>query len=149
MTDIFDSSNFMPHGHCYLWSKEIVSLHVISDSLIVLSYYSIPILLIYFVFKKQNIPFNWLFLMFAIFIFACGTTHLMEIINVWRSEYFLSGMIKLFTGIISMTTVGAMGYLIPRVFSAKSQGIFLMSTNQLRDEITRLKNENEKLRKKL
>jgi hypothetical protein len=115
MSELF-SSGFMPHGHCYLWKPEIVWLHVISDLVIVLAYYSIPLLLIYVVYKaKGAIPMNWLFVLFAIFILACGTTHVMEIVNVWKSEYFISGIIKAITGIVSILTALAMLPVLPKV----------------------------------
>jgi len=73
------SSDFLPHGFCYLWSPNIVWLHAVSDGLITFSYYVIPILLIHFVRKRRDLPFHWMFVMFGVFIFGCGTTHLMEI----------------------------------------------------------------------
>ena len=48
------TSDFMGHGYCYLWRPEIVWLHVGSDALITLAYYSIPISLIYFVRKRRD-----------------------------------------------------------------------------------------------
>jgi hypothetical protein len=36
------SSDFMPHGYCYLWKPEIVWLNAISDGTITLAYYLIP-----------------------------------------------------------------------------------------------------------
>ena len=54
------SSDFMPHGACYMWRPEIVWLHATSDTLIALSYYLIPIVLIYFVRKRIDLPFNWI-----------------------------------------------------------------------------------------
>ena len=77
------SSDFMPHGACYLWRPEIVWLHATSDTLIALSYYLIPIVLIYFVRKRTDLPFNWIFMMFGVFILACGTTHVMEVWTLW------------------------------------------------------------------
>jgi hypothetical protein len=73
------SSDFMPHGHCYFWNPEIVWLHATSDGLIALSYYFIPLMLIYFVRKRRDLAFGWMFVMFGIFILGCGTTHLMEV----------------------------------------------------------------------
>src|SRR2546427_3321315 len=75
---LLDSDGFMPHGHCYLWRSDLVLLHVISDSLIALAYASIPITLVYFVRKRQDLPFNWVFLAFGVFIISCGMTHVME-----------------------------------------------------------------------
>lgn len=108
--------SFMPHGHCYLWEPQIVWLHVISDTIIALSYFSIPILLILVVYKtKSKIPMDWLFVCFAIFILACGTTHLMEIVNIWKTEYVLSGIIKAITAIASLVTAIAMIPVLKKV----------------------------------
>lgn len=127
MLNFFDTSRFMPHGHCYLWDPTILWLHIISDAVITFSYYSIPIMLIYFIFKKRRIPFNWLFLMFALFIFACGTTHLMEIINVWKAEYPLAGVIKMFTAIVSLMTAVSLIKILPKILDSEEKGNLLQT----------------------
>ena len=48
--------------------------------------------------------FGWMFLCFAVFIIACGTTHLMEIWNVWHGNYWLSGGVKAVTAMASVPT---------------------------------------------
>ncbi|HSY90308.1 MAG TPA: PAS domain S-box protein [Candidatus Binatus sp.] len=111
------SSNFMPHGYCYLWDPRILWLNVISDGLIALSYYTIPVILIYFISKNRDIPFNRIFWMFGTFILACGTTHLMEIWNVWHGNYMLAGVIKGITAAVSVLTAGMLIPLVPKVMS--------------------------------
>lgn len=69
------SSDFMPHGYCYLWKPGLVWLHAVSDSLIALAYFSIPVTLFYFIRRRRDLPFNWMFLCFGLFILACGSTH--------------------------------------------------------------------------
>jgi hypothetical protein len=64
------SSDFMPHGFCYLWDPRIVWLHVISDGLIALSYYCISIFLIYFIRQNRDRSFNRVFWMFGAFILS-------------------------------------------------------------------------------
>jgi hypothetical protein len=54
--NFFSSGAFIPHGHCYLWNTNLVWLHLISDALIALAYYSIPTTLFYFVRKRQDLP---------------------------------------------------------------------------------------------
>ena len=88
------SSDFMGHGYCYLWKPEIVWLHAISDGLIAISYYFIPVTLAYLVRKRRDLPFHWVFFMFGLFIFGCGTTHAMEIWTLWNGTYRLAGIIK-------------------------------------------------------
>ena len=111
------SSDFMPHGYCYLWDPRILWLNVVSDSLISLSYYIIPVILIYFIYKNRSLPFDRIFWMFGTFILACGTTHLMEIWNVWHSNYMLAGVIKGITAAVSLLTAGMLIPLVPKVMS--------------------------------
>jgi len=113
----FDTTNLMPHGYCLIWNSALLWLHVISDALIFLSYYSIPLILIYFIRKYQNFPFNRLLIMLAAFIFACGTTHLISIITIWQPTYWLEGFLKLLTAILSLTTAIAMITVAPKVLT--------------------------------
>jgi hypothetical protein len=62
----------LPHGSCFLWNPELLWLHVLSDSLIALAYFLIPIALIRIVGKRNDIPFNTIFFCFAAFLVACG-----------------------------------------------------------------------------
>ncbi len=107
--------DFMPHGTCYLWNPLILWLHVVSDGLIAVSYYCIPIILVYFIRKNRDIPYSRIFWMFGAFILACGTTHLMEIWNVWHGDYLLAGIIKAFTAAVSVITAAMLFPLVPRV----------------------------------
>ncbi|MGA9980731.1 MAG: PAS domain S-box protein, partial [Candidatus Sulfotelmatobacter sp.] len=113
--------DFMPHGYCYLWDPLLLWLHVSSDALITVSYYCIPVVLIYFIRKNRNIPFNRIFWMFGTFILACGTTHLMEIWNVWHGNYLLAGVIKAITAVASVITAAMLIPLVPRVMSLSGQ----------------------------
>ncbi len=115
-TQLF-SSDFMPHGACYLWESHILWLHVIADSLIAFSYYCIPIILIYFIRKNRGLPFNSIFWMFGSFILACGTTHVLEVWNVWHGDYLLAGIMKAVTAAISVLTTGMLIPLVPKVMS--------------------------------
>ncbi len=59
------SSHYMPHGNCYLWQTPLVTLYVVSDALIGIAYFSIPIMLIYFVNKRSDVPFSRVFVLFG------------------------------------------------------------------------------------
>ena len=104
---------FMPHGQCYLWKPELMTLHGVADGLIALSYYSIPLVILHFVRKRRDIPFPAIFLMFGAFIVACGTTHLIEVWTIWQPHYWLSGIVKMITAIISIVTTVALVRIVP------------------------------------
>lgn len=114
------SSDFMPHGYCYLWKPGLVWLHVVSDVLIALAYFSIPVTLIYFIRKRRDLPFHWMFVSFGMFILACGTTHTMEVWTLWHGTYWLSGAIKVVTAMASVPTAILLVQLVPQMLALPS-----------------------------
>jgi len=120
---------FMPHGNCYLWKPSLVWLHLLSDAFIALAYASIPLTLIYFVYQRKNLPFSRVFLMFAAFIVACGMTHGMGIWTIWHPDYWLSGLIKAITALISVYTALELIPLMPKAFDVAS-AVELEAANQ-------------------
>ncbi len=119
--DLFiNTNNFMPHGSCYLWIPSILWLHVISDTIIVLAYFSIPFALWYFVHKRTDLVYRWVFVLFGVFILLCGTTHLMGIWTIWHPDYWLQGWIKFATAIISIVTAILIWPLIPKLLKLPS-----------------------------
>jgi PAS domain S-box-containing protein len=129
------SAGFIPHGHCYLWKPSLVWLHLISDSLIAIAYYSIPITLVYFVRKRRDLPYDWIFLLFGSFIVACGTTHLMEVWTLWHPTYWLSGGIKVATAIISLYTAAILIRLMPKALALPSPAQLEAANRELECEI--------------
>ena len=109
----------MPHGYCYLWVPEILWLHVVSDALIALAYFAIPITLVVFAARRRELPFPWLFLLFATFIICCGTTHLMEIWTVWNPDYGAAGLVKAVCAFFSVATAAAMIPVVPKALALR------------------------------
>src|SRR6202030_4257795 len=96
---LFSPNDFMPHGFCYSWNAGLVWLHVISDSLIALAYLSIPVTLVYFIRKRRDVPFIWVFVCFGAFILAGGGTRLMEVWTLWHASYWHSVALKSVTAV--------------------------------------------------
>jgi PAS domain S-box-containing protein len=114
--NVLSSNRFMSHGECYLWIPQLVWLHLLSDSLIGLSYVMISATLGYLVYRtRRHIPFHWVFLAFGLFIIACGATHFMEVWTIWQPQFWLSGYVKLVTAIASVATAVVLPPLVPRV----------------------------------
>ncbi len=114
------STEFMPHGMCYLWDPAVLWLNVIADGAITVSYYAIPFLLFSFARKRRDITFKWIFVAFGLFILACGTTHLMAAITVWHPVYRLDGVIKAVTAIASVATFAGLIPMMPGLISLPS-----------------------------
>lgn len=121
------SEGFMPHGMCYLWDPPLLWLHLASDALTGLAYWAIPPALFVLVWKARReipedgpyaraggLPYEWMFLAFAVFIVACGTTHLLGVWTIWSPRYWISGGAKAVTAVASVATAIALPPLIPR-----------------------------------
>jgi diguanylate cyclase (GGDEF)-like protein len=127
---------FIPYAHCYLWKPELLSLHILCDSLIALAYYSIPISLIYFIRQRQDLPFNSTFLLFAAFIISCGTSHLSEIWTLWYPTYWLSGFIKALTTLVSAYISFTLFGFIPKALNLPSSAQLEAANLKLKREIS-------------
>ncbi|MBD2447058.1 GHKL domain-containing protein [Nostoc sp. FACHB-152] len=142
----FLSENFIPHGHCYLWQPGLVWLHLLSDIIIAFSYYSIPLTLIYFVRKREDIPFKNIFILFGAFIISCGTTHVMEVWTLWHPYYWLSGAMKAITAFISFYTALILIPLVPQALALPSPKQLEEANQALQAEIKERKLVESELR---
>ncbi|GAA0853542.1 ATP-binding protein [Aliiglaciecola litoralis] len=100
----FFSNDYMPHGHCYAWLPSILWVNVISDLLIAVAYFSIPVVLVMVVRARKDIKFKGIFMLFAAFILMCGITHLIAIYTIWHGSYGWHGVAKSITAIVSVAT---------------------------------------------
>ena len=98
----------------------MLALHVVSDLLIVLSYFSIPFTLVYFMQKRKDLPFSWIFALFGAFIVACALTHFMNVVTLWSQAYLLAGIVKGFTAIVSVGTALALFPIMPKAIALPS-----------------------------
>ena len=123
--------NLMPHGQCLLWRSDLLLMHIGGDILTVVAYFTIPIALILLVKKRDDLDFNWVFLMFSAFIFLCGITHLIALINIWYGYYFIEGLAKILTGIVSISTACMTLALLPKAISMPSRKSMMQMNRQL------------------
>lgn len=136
-SQLFGSGGFQPHGFCYAWNPGLVWLHVISDLLISLAYFAIPIVMLWFFRKRPDVPFSWIFALFSIFIVACGATHVMEIWNLWHAQYWIAGAIKAITATASIGTAAVLMLIAPKLLRvpnltdwAKANAVLEMDVKQ-------------------
>ncbi len=120
---LFTPTNLTPHGFCLLWEPGLIWLQAVSDGLIGIAYFSIPLVLLRFVRHRPNFEFKWIVGLFAGFILACGTTHFLSIVTLWTPFYWLEGMVKAFTALISAVTAVLLWPLLPRVLALPSPAV--------------------------
>jgi PAS domain S-box-containing protein len=115
-----------------MWQPGLIWLHVISDGLTALAYTTIPFTLLHFVRKRKDVPFDWMFLCFGVFIVACGATHYMEIWTLWTPTYWLSGVLKAITAAASVPTAILLVRLLPKAIALPTPRQLLEAHEELR-----------------
>jgi signal transduction histidine kinase len=107
---------------------------VTADAIIAAAYFSIPVMLWMFLRRRPDIEFGWILWLFAIFIFACGATHVLGIVTLWVPLYGLEGLMKAVTALASILTAFALRPLLPKL-------VALPSPKQLQAALDKLKAE--------
>jgi PAS domain S-box-containing protein len=140
-------SDYMEHGVCFSWEPGLVWLHVISDIVTGIAYYSIPAALFYFAYKRRDLPFHGVVLLFGIFILSCGTTHFLAAYTVFVADYWIEGGVKAFTALISAVAAFYMIPLIPDAIAMPSLTKSLKENRELSAQLEKKLDElNEKAR---
>ncbi|MDB5977407.1 MAG: sensor diguanylate cyclase [Nevskia sp.] len=113
--DMASGSGFLPHGYCLAWDPLLLWTIVVAHAVIGASYFSIPIAIFYFLKRQKDLRFNGLFLMFGLFILACGSSHFTSLLNIWYPVYRFDAAVLAVTAGISLATALLLWPLIPRV----------------------------------
>ncbi len=100
---------------------------------------------LYFVRRRADVSFGWLFWMFSAFIFLCGTTHVFQIWTVWEPMYRLEGLVKLLTAVVSGVTAIVLRPSVPKALAIPSPGQLARANDELRREIEERKRAEAQL----
>jgi signal transduction histidine kinase len=142
--------SFLPHVYCLRLQPDLIWLHVTSDAVTAIAYFMIPMTLVYFLRRmKAPLSFNWAISLFACFIVLCGTAHIFEIITLWEPMYYVQGLVKLVTALVSIVTAAAIIPLVPKLLSMRSPEELELVNHQLQDQITARAEVEQELRQSL
>lgn len=130
--------DFTPHKFCWLLRSDIITTHALGDGLTALSYFLIPIILIYTTRKfRLNWNLTFVFSVYATFILLCGTTHIFDVIMIWNvNEGILlwDGYLRMATGFFSLFSV-AVTFWASRTFLSLVWQLFKVSNRITRERI--------------
>lgn len=142
--ELFDFSRFMPHGMCFLWRPDLLLLHVGSDILIALAYFSIPAAIFFIVRARPGTPAG-IPILFGAFILLCGVTHVASIVVIWYPVYVIEGLFKLATAIVSVITAIALWPLLPRVLALPTRQELELRNTEIEELNRRLQHRIDSL----
>lgn len=127
--------------------RGVMWVSVISDILIAIAYFAIPIEIFYFqnVYRLNLKSVLFILVLFILFISFCGITHALNIYAFFSDSWVPLGIFKVLTAIISVTTAVVLVFEIPKA-AEKIQNI---KEEQLRLAKQMLRYVNHELRNPL
>ena len=148
---LFETSDWPPRWICGEWSSFHGWLYISSDFAIWLAYFIIPVIIIYFIQRKPDIPFLPVFWLFGAFIILCGATHILDALIFWWPAYRLSALVRFFTAVVSLITVFALIRDLPKlldVTTSKEDQDLLEELSESLEKIELLEKELKELKHK-
>ena len=94
----------VPHAVCWAAAPHLIWTMVIANSVTFLSYLSLCVTLLYIAGRTFRVMVrDWmLFLVgFAMFIVACGSTHLMDVVTTWIPVFWIDAWATIITAVLS------------------------------------------------
>ncbi|CAA7389753.1 unnamed protein product [Spirodela intermedia] len=144
---------FARYGGCdgdplTLFSVEnVLHCQKVSDFLISLAYFSIPLELFYFVTCAAIFPFRWIFVQFGAFIVLCGLTHLATVFTYAPHSFLLMlvlTVLKFLTALVSVATAITLLPLIPQILRVLvREGLLRKKTRDMDREVGLMKRQEE------
>jgi two-component system, chemotaxis family, sensor kinase Cph1 len=148
---LFDTSSWPPRWHCGEWTDFHGWLYIASDLAIWAAYFTIPFLLAFFVRKRRDVPFQSVFLLFGLFIFACGATHLIDAIIFWVPIYRVSALVRFLTAVVSWATIVGLAKVLPQAMLLRSPAeldrVVAQRTKELEAANERLKEQADTIQR--
>lgn len=138
-------NGLMPLAHA--WPPELLSIYLVSDAVIGLSFYAISAALIYLARKRNSNEFNWVFMMFAVFIMAGGTATFVSLWSILHPHPWLAAGVNIVTAISSFATALLLWPLLPRIAQLPSRTALNAAIAQLEVEVEERKKAEEALRR--
>jgi signal transduction histidine kinase/ActR/RegA family two-component response regulator len=102
---------------------------------IALSYFSIPLAVVYLAIRRTDLRFGWVLHLFGAFIIACGVTHLFGIWTMFVPDYGVEAIAKAATAGVSVVTAAMLWPLMPVALTAPSAEQLETRNAQLAREI--------------
>ena len=98
------SALLMPHAVCWSRDPNLIWTMAVTNAITFLSYFSICATLFYLARRtRKAIHREWVFFLtgFALFIVACGSTHLMEVVTTWVPVFWIDAWTNIITAALS------------------------------------------------
>lgn len=140
---MFDDVSLMPHAVCWAAAPRLIWTMVVSNAITFLSYVTICATLLVMARRTRRViarDWGYFLVGFALFIVACGSTHLMEVVTTWIPMFWIDAA----TNVITAATSAYVAFMFIRRSSAITIGV-----NDYAERLANTEREKQQMRDSL
>ena len=133
------SAPLMPHAVCWAAAPRLIWTMVVTNAITFLSYVCICLTLLFLVSRTRRViarDWAWFAVGFALFIVACGSTHLLEVITTWVPVFWVDAAANVITAILSAVVA---------LMLIRRASFIGWSINDYADRLARTEDEKQKM----
>ncbi len=120
LADFFATHGRSAAGGCAACSSQLLWTLAASEALISVSCFSIALVVTRFAAQRRQLASRRLFIMFSMFLYACGTVHFVQLVDLWQPIALVTAAVKAATAVAALATAGALRGLLPRALALPS-----------------------------
>ncbi|CAA9289312.1 MAG: hypothetical protein AVDCRST_MAG08-4496 [uncultured Acetobacteraceae bacterium] len=142
-----DTNTLTPVGACLAWRPDLPWLHVASDGLTALAYWSVPLALA-LAYRRQDLvpPRSRAAVLIACFAVTAGAVHAVSILELWRPEHLLDEATRAAMAVAAVAAALALLPLLPRLVSLPSAAALATANALLRREAAGARDAEQRAR---
>ena len=140
---MFDDVSLMPHAVCWAAAPRLIWTMVVANAITFLSYVTICATLLVMARRTRRViarDWGYFLVGFALFIVACGSTHLMEVVTTWIPMFWIDAV----TNVVTAGSSAFVAFMFIRRASAISVGV-----NDYADRLANTEREKQQMRDSL
>ena len=120
LADTPGPSLLAPYGSDLGWDPGLVALQAVSDGMIAVSCFLILVAMILFIRRRRDLSWRWLVFLFTACLLSCGTSSLLAAMTIWQPLYWIEGIAKAITALLSAATAILLWPLMPQALALPS-----------------------------
>ncbi|MEO0823320.1 MAG: ATP-binding protein [Pseudomonadota bacterium] len=125
----------VPHAMGAAMDPVVMSVHAVSNVLIALAYFSIPLAFALFLRRRPGFAHTRLVLLFGAFILLCGLSHAVHVLAMFHPLHALEGGLKALTALVAIATASALFLLLPQLVAIPGSRALIEMNARLEAEV--------------
>lgn len=116
------------------WPASVVWLNIVADMLAALSYFLIPLIILYVVFRRPDMKFRGMLTLLSVLFLCAGVVHLVAVSSAWYGVNGVYGVTKFVMALVSFLTVYALLRNLKKILTIPSPAQYQAALKKVSDE---------------